>query len=89
MNIEELEVQVFQKILVAEEIIEKINRLLARQVINKSKEINLELTQELKDKCYEYYRFTTEKKFHCRICNKAFECGRQLGGHMSRSHKTK
>ena len=58
--------------------------------MRKSKEVRLELTQDLEDKCQLYLSNNRgEPCYECKVCGEKFRDGRQLGGHVSRAHKEK
>ena len=81
------EKEILAKIEVLESLIELVNKEISRQLKRKSIELNIEVTQDLKEKCSSFLA-ANEKAYSCKICLKAFSDGRQLGGHVSRAHKT-
>lgn len=81
-----IEVQVLRKIQMLETTIEKINLEISKELMRKSSELKIKLTQDLKEKCSNYIT-GPEKAYACKFCNKSFDEGRKLGGHVSRAHK--
>lgn len=81
------EKEILAKIEELEMLIELVNREISKQLKRKSIELNIEVTQDLKEKCSSYLA-ANEKAYSCKVCLKAFSDGRQLGGHVSRAHKT-
>ena len=66
--------------------IDLISQEVSKQLIRKSRELNICLPQELKEKCAAFIT-GPEKVYQCKICFKVFDEGRKLGGHVSRAHK--
>lgn len=81
-----VEVTILDKIRRIETTIRLINEEVSKQLVRKSKELKINLTQDLKDKCQASIS-GTDKIYQCKICNKYFDEGRKLGGHVSRAHK--
>lgn len=83
-----LEREIMAKIYDIEQVIENIRKDVSHQLFRKEGEINIELTQDLRDKCQNYLAgFGGNKFYSCKVCNKVFDDGRKLGGHVSRAHK--
>jgi hypothetical protein len=82
-----LEKELFQKIIKIESIIDLIKKEISNTLIFKSSELQIELTQDLKEKCTNSLNSLSNKHYTCKICLKTFDDGRKLGGHVSRAHK--
>jgi hypothetical protein len=79
---------VLQKIAKVNNLINLINREVSKQLIRKSQTLHVDLTQDLKEKCAIFLSdYQDLKLYYCKICNKRFDDGRKLGGHVSRAHK--
>jgi cell division protein FtsL len=81
-----IEAGILDKIEKIDVTIKLINQEISKQLIRKSRELKISLTQDLKEKC-DNYILGPEKVYQCKICWKIFDEGRKLGGHVSRAHK--
>lgn len=83
-----LEKGILKKLAAFEAIVEGIKKEVCEILVKKSRELDLELTQDLKEKCAIYLKGSQNSKLYmCKICLKKFNDGRKLGGHVSRAHK--
>jgi hypothetical protein len=82
------EVGILDKIRRIESTLRLINEEVSKQLVRKSKQLKINLTQDLKEKC-QVSISGPEKVYQCKICFKEFDEGRKLGGHVSRAHKNR
>jgi hypothetical protein len=81
-----LEAEVLCKIEQLDKTLEMINVEISKHLLRKSDELQIKVTQDLKDKCASHM-VGPEKVYSCKVCLKVFNDGRKLGGHVSRAHK--
>ena len=83
-----LEKEIFKQIQTVLDLSHKINQELSTILLQKEIDINVELTQELKERCTHHLTGLNQRNsFACKYCFKTFDDGRKLGGHVSKSHK--
>lgn len=88
MNQQELQKEIFRKIDVILSLCDEINKEISKKLISKARFLQVELTQDLQEKCSYFLTEPIERNsYRCKICDRVFDDGRKLGGHISRAHK--
>lgn len=89
MDSQDLQKQIFKKISDIIRLSDKISKEISERILSKSDLLNVELTQDLKEKCAQSLSDPASRtQYECKVCGKIFDDGRKLGGHVSRAHKT-
>jgi hypothetical protein len=78
--------QALQKLKEVNDLINIFKLQLAEHLFHKEKEIGVEILKELKEKCIASMTYNKKVMHKCEYCEKEFDDGRKLGGHVSKAH---